>query len=112
MLTASLAGFARASRARLSASLWAVDPWRLALAALGAAAAVLVPAALLPTAASRPAVATAAGIASLTLFALLLLAGRLGDMGPWLAPVCDQPALVALPAGVLVLWLAARREGT
>lgn len=93
------------------ASLWAVDPWRLALTALGAAAAVLVPAALLPAAASRPAVATAAGIASLIVFALLLLAGRLGGMGSWLAPVCDQPALVALPAGVLILWLAARRAG-
>ncbi len=92
------------------ASLWAVDPWRLALAALGAAAAVLVPAALLPRAASRPVVATAAGIASLAVFAVLLLAGRLGA-GSWLAPACEQPALIALPAGVLVLWLAARRAG-
>jgi hypothetical protein len=88
-----------------------VDPWRLALTALGAAAAVLVPAALLPAAASRPAVATAAGIASVIVFALLLLAGRLGGTGSWLAPVCDQPALVALPAGVLILWLVARRAG-
>jgi len=91
------------------ASLWAVDPWRLALAALGVAAAVLVPAAVLPTAASRPAIATAAGIASLAVFGLLLLAGRLAEPGAWLAPLCDLPALAALPAGVLVLWLAAWR---
>ena len=77
---------------------------------VGAAAAVLVPAALLPTAASRPARATAAGIASLAVFALLLLAGRLAEPGSWLAPLCDLPALVALPAGVLVLWLAAWRD--
>jgi len=70
---------------------------------------VLVPAAVLPTAASRPAIATAAGIASLAVFALLLLASRLADAGSWLAPLCDLPALVALPAGVLVLWLAAWR---
>ena len=93
------------------ASLWAVDPWRLALAALGAAAAVLAPAALLPTAASRPVVATAAGLAGLAVFALLLLAGRLGAGGSWLGPLCDQPALAAVPAGMLVLWLAARRAG-
>jgi len=93
------------------ASLWAVDPWRLALAALGAAAAVLVPAALLPGAASRPVAATAAGLAGLTAFALLLLAGRLGGGGSWLDPVCEQPALAAVPAGIVVLWLAARRAG-
>ena len=88
-----------------------VDPWRLALARSAAAAAVLVPAALLPAAASRPAAATAAGIASLTVFALLLLAARLGGGGAWLAPVCEQPALVALPTGVLALWLGAPRGG-
>ena len=93
------------------ASLWAVDPWRLALAALGAAAAVLVPAALLPGAASRPVVATAAGLAGLTVFALLLLAGRLGGGGSWLDPVYEQPALAAVPAGIVVLWLGARRAG-
>lgn len=91
------------------ASLWAVDPWRLALAALGVAAAVLVPAALLPHAASRPMVATVAGLAGLSVFALLLLAGRLGVGGSWLAPACNQPALAAVPAGILVLWLAGRR---
>ena len=93
------------------ASLWAVDPWRLALAALGAAAAVLVPAALLPGAASRPVAATAAGLAGLTVFALLLLAGRLAGEGSWLDPMYEQPALAAVPAGIVVLWLAARRGG-
>jgi hypothetical protein len=93
------------------ASLWAVDPWRLALAAFGAAAAVLVPAALLPTAASRPMAATAAGVVGLAVFALLLLARHLGGVGSWLLPLCDQPALVAVPAGALALWLAARRAG-
>jgi hypothetical protein len=95
------------------ASLWHVDPWALALTALGAAAAVLLPAALLPVPAARPAVATAAGVAGLGVYAVVVLIGRLGDDSrpaeSVLGALCEHPAIFAAPAGFLVLWLARRR---
>jgi hypothetical protein len=97
------------------ASLWDVDPWALVVTALGAASAVLLPAALLPLPAARPGVATAAGVAGLTVYGLLLLIGRLGGVArpaeSLFGALCEHPAVLAAPAGVLVLWLAGRRAG-
>ncbi len=95
------------------ASLWQIDPWSLVLTALGAAAAVLLPAALFPARASRPGAASVAGMAALVVYSLVLALGRLGAAArpaeTLLGALCEHPAVLAAPAGVLTLWLAAGR---
>ena len=85
------------------ASLWPVDVWVLVLVALGAAGSSLGPATLR----SAPAgVATAAGLIGLAVFA------SLGLLAPWragadglLGAVLTYPAMAAVPAGALALWV-------
>lgn len=94
------------------ASLWQIDPWSLVLTALGVASAVLLPAALLPTLASRAGAASAAGMTGLLVYGLVLALGRLGGVGAdatVLGAFCGHPAVLAAPAGMLTLRLAARR---
>jgi hypothetical protein len=60
-------------------------------------------------------VATAAGVAGLAVYGLLLLIGRLGGVArpaeSLFGALCEHPAVLAAPAGLLVLWLAGRRTG-
>jgi hypothetical protein len=95
------------------ASLWPIDPWALALTALGAASAVLLPAALLSARAARAGVASAAGVTALVAYTLVLALGRLGGVArpaeSVLGALCEHPAVLAAPVGLLVMWLAARR---
>jgi hypothetical protein len=97
------------------ASLWPVDPWTLVVTALGAASAVLMPAALLPVRAARPGAATVAGVAGLAVYGLLVLIGRVGGVArpaeSVFGALCEHPAALAAPAGLLVFWLAGRRAG-
>jgi hypothetical protein len=94
------------------ASLWHVDPWALSLTALGAGAAVFLPRALLPDAAARREAATVAGVVALAVYGVLLLFGRVAGLarpaGSLLGAFCEQPALLAVPAGLGALWLATR----
>jgi hypothetical protein len=94
------------------ASLWHVDPWALSLTALGAGAAVFLPRALLPNAAERPEIATVAGVTALAVYGILLLLGRVTGLArpaeSLLGALCEQPALLAVPAGLGALWLATR----
>jgi len=85
------------------ASLWPVDAWSLVLVTLGAAGSSLGPATL----GSAPvSVATAAGLIGLVVFA------SLGVLAPWhagadgvLGAVLAYPAMAAVPAGALALWV-------
>ena len=94
------------------ASLWHVDPWALSLTALGAGAAVFLPRALLPHAAERPEIATVAGVTALAVYGILLLLGRVTGLArpaeSLIGALCEQPALLAVPAGLGALWLATR----
>jgi hypothetical protein len=90
------------------ASLWPVDPWWLSMLALGGAASALAPSTLWPAPAERPAAATAAGLVGLGVFAVLALAAELPGGGSLGAAVLSYPAVVAVPAGACVLWIARR----
>jgi hypothetical protein len=91
------------------ASLWRVDPWMLTLLALGGAASALAPATLWPPPPERRLAATAAGLLGIGVFLALAIWGGLRAPleGP-AAAVAAHPALVALPAGAAVLWIAGR----
>jgi len=93
------------------ASLWPVDPWALVVLVLGAAASTLAPPVLLPRHAARPGAATLAGCVGLLLFAGLAAAGSVWGRpsGVLLAVGAGYPAVAALPAALVVLWLAGRR---
>ena len=106
------------------ASFWHVDPWWLIMLSLGVSAAALGPATLWRRTDSRA--ATAGGIVGLLLFAALTLGAALPGAAPALAPAAAAagraawpeslrkaalayPALVAVPAGAAVVFLARRR---
>lgn len=91
------------------ASLWPVDPWWLSMLALGGAASALAPATLWPAPAERSAAATTAGLVGLGVFAALVLAAELPGGGSLGAAALSYPAVVAVPAGACVLWIARRR---
>ncbi len=95
------------------ASLWQIDPWTLVLMALGAAAAVLLPAALLPATAARSRARSSAGVVGLAVYGVVLAIAWVGGVArPAETPLgvlCEHPAALAAPAGLLTLWLAARR---
>ena len=87
-------------------ALWPADPWALTLLALGLAASVVAPILLVP---ARPGSARGplgAGLIGLALFIALTLFGRLGDAPPDIGPLLAYPALIALPAAVVLgrLW--------
>jgi len=88
------------------ASLWPVDPWALSLLALGGAGCALGPAALWPPRHGRTAVT--AGVIGLIVFAGLAAVQLRGAGGGLLGAAVAYPALVAAPAGALVLWLGRR----
>jgi hypothetical protein len=88
------------------ASLWPVDPWALSLLALGGAGCALGPAALWPPARGRT--ATTAGVVGLLVFASLSAAQLGGSSHGFLGTAVVYPALLAAPAGALVLWLGRR----
>lgn len=98
-------------------SLWPVDPWLLALAALGTAAAALGPAILWPP--ESPAAGTVAGAVGLVVFALLAAITPLGRLAPdlvrvdrpaWLAAAwelaLEHPVPASVLAGAAMLWIA------
>jgi hypothetical protein len=91
------------------ASLWPVDPWALTLLALGGAGCALGPAALWPPRPERGALGTTAGVVGLIVFASFAAAQLRGSSGGGLlSAAIAYPALVAAPAGALVLWLGRR----
>ena len=90
------------------ASLWPADPWALTLLALGAAASSLAPGLLWPDPKSAGP-ATAAGLVGLVVFGAL--AGLAQFRGPAPGPLgalLTYPALAAVPAGAVALWLGRR----
>ncbi len=88
------------------ASLWHLDCWSLTLLALGMAASSVGPAALGSGRAAPSGVVTLAGLTGLVVFVALAAAGQLhGGAGGMLGAAEAYPALVAAPAGVLVLWV-------
>ncbi len=93
------------------ASLRPMDPWFLALVGLGAAASTLGPVTLWSRRA--PGVALTAELVGLVLFATLAIVAQWrGDGAGLIGASLAHPALVAVPAGALVLWiggLGARR---
>jgi hypothetical protein len=97
-----------------AAALWPVDSWALSVWALGAAAAALAPGVLLPRAATAR---LAGGLAGLACFLALSALGQArlsgsvaasGAWGAWSGAALAHPAVIALPVGGAVLWLAAR----
>jgi hypothetical protein len=88
------------------ASLWPVDPWALSLLALGGAGCALGPAALWPPRQGRT--AAAAGTVGLVVFLALAAVQLRGAGGGLLGAAVAYPALLAAPAGALVLWLGRR----
>lgn len=88
------------------ASLWPVDPWALSLLALGGAGSALGPAALWPPRRGRT--ATTAGVVGLLVFAGFAVPQLRGASGGFLGAAVAYPALVAAPAGAVVLWLGRR----
>jgi hypothetical protein len=87
-------------------ALWPADPWALTLLALGLAASAVAPILLVP---ARPGSARGplgAGLIGLALFIALTLFGRLGDVPPDIGRLVAYPALIALPAAVVLgrLW--------
>jgi hypothetical protein len=92
------------------ASLWPLDPWSLVRLALGAAASALAPAMLFPPPPHRAGAATVAGAVGLALFLGLSALSQLRGAAPGLVGVVlTYPAVVAMPAGLCVLWAGARR---
>jgi len=106
------------------AGLWHADPWRLIVLGLGVSAAALGPAALFRRVDARA--ATAGGIVGLLFFAALSLVAALPGAAPVLSPAVAAagraawpealrkaalmyPALVAVPAGAVVVLLTRRR---
>lgn len=88
------------------ASLWPVDPWALSLLALGGVGSALGPAALWPPRHGRT--ATTAGVVGLLVFAGLAAAQLRGSSGAPTDPAVAYPALIAAPAGAVVLWIGRR----
>lgn len=88
------------------ASFWPIDPWAVSLVALGAAGSALGPAALWPPRRTRT--ATTAGVVGLLAFAALAAMQLRGGSGGLLGVAVAYPALLAAPAGALVLWLGGR----
>jgi hypothetical protein len=91
------------------AALWPVDPWGVSLLALGGAGCALGPAALWPPRSIRT--ATTAGVIGLLVFAGLTAAQLRGASGGPLGAAIAYPALLAAPAGGLILWLGRRLRG-
>ena len=87
-------------------SLWPVDPWALSLLALGGAGCALGPAALWPARRGRR--AATAGVIGLIVFFGLAAVQLRGAGGGFLGAAVAYPALLAAPAGALVLWLDRR----
>jgi len=88
------------------ASFWPLDSWFLALLALGAAGSSLGPAAFSSRATVPAGVGTLAGLVGLALFASLsVVAGFRGETPGLVGAVLAYPALGAVPAGTLVLWI-------
>jgi hypothetical protein len=91
------------------ASLWPLDPWSLVRLALGAAASALAPIVLFPPP-HRTGAATVAGLVGLALFLGLSALSQLRGAAPGLVGVIlTYPAVAAIPVGLCVLWLGARR---
>jgi len=91
------------------ASLWPAEPWLLVSAALGLATSTLAPAVLWPPPANRSAWGTAAGLVGLAIFGVLTLAGQwTRGSEAWAGLPLLYPAVVAAPAGAVVLLLARR----
>jgi hypothetical protein len=85
-------------------SLRPMDSWFLALFALGTAASILGPVTLWPH--HTAGVAIVAEVMGLVLFALLSAIAQFRGEGDGLVgAVLAYPALAAVPAGVLILWL-------
>jgi hypothetical protein len=91
------------------AALWPVDAWGVSLLALGGAGCALGPAALWPPRSIRT--ATTAGVIGLLVFAGLTAAQLRGASGGPLGAAIAYPALLAAPAGGLILWLGRRLRG-
>ncbi|HEV8441249.1 MAG TPA: hypothetical protein VGT40_24435 [Methylomirabilota bacterium] len=91
------------------ASLRPMDPWFLALFALGAAAAGLGPAALWGNEGVPSSVVTLAELVGLVVFGSLTAVAQLrGEVTAPLGGLLTYPALAAVPSGVLVLWIGRR----
>jgi hypothetical protein len=92
------------------ASLRPVGPWSLALCALGAAASILGPVTIWS---NHIATATAAQIVGLTVFASLsALAGLRPGVAGLAGAILAYPALAAVPASALALWIGGRSYRT
>lgn len=89
-----------------AASLWFSDPWALTQLALGLAASAVAPMLLARPDPGPGRAPLWAGLLGLTLFAGLSLAARAGDLPPGVNAALAHPALVALPAAVVVGRLA------
>jgi hypothetical protein len=83
-------------------SLWPADPWALTLLALGLAASVVAPILLVAPRPGSGRGPLGAGLIGLALFAAVTLFGRFGDAPPQIGPLLAYPALIALPAAIVL----------
>ncbi len=87
------------------AGLWHFDSWALVLLALGVAASAVSPGSF--GARASPVAATVAGVIGLAVFVALAVTEQVrGGAEGWLGAILAYPALAAVPAAALVLWIS------